>query len=477
MSFQDKVAVVTGSSRGIGRGIALDLAKQGCRVLVHGSRPSEQLDRTFEAVASHSGQSIKVSAALSDSAEIDQMFQTVRSTFGRVDILVNNAATQNPCPLLELKEDDWDLVLAVNLKAPFLCAQHAGWMMRDQGGGKIVNISSVHAYDAKRNFAHYSSSKGGLETLTKSMALELAAYNIQVNSLVVGAIATDMTPVERQQKFLTAVPAGRVGTVDEIARMVTFVVSDACDYLTGASIRVDGGLTLGFCQPARSVKEKMLMEFRLTGLVAATYTPMHGDGSLNLGLVPSIIDYLVNQKISALYVCGSTGEGPSLSTEEREATTAAYVSVAAGRIPVLVQVGHASLTEARRLAAHAKQIGADAISATSPYYFKPDSVEVLVSCLAEITEAAPEVPFYYYHIPRLTGIELNMLDLLRIAPLGCRHWWGSSIARRSLTSSCNASSLTAGDSIFLLDATKCCSRGWPQVRGRLWGPPTTIWRR
>ena len=124
----------------------------------------------------------------------------------------------------------------------------------------------------------------------------------------------------------------------------------------------------------------------------------------------------MDHKISALYVCGSTGEGPSLSTEERETTAAAYVSAAAGRIPVLVQVGHASLTEARRLAAHAKQIGAAAISATSPYYFKPDSVEVLVSCMAEITEAAPEMPFYYYHIPRLTGIELNMLDLLRIAP-------------------------------------------------------------
>ena len=247
MRLKDRVAVVTGSSRGIGRGIALSLAAEGCCVVVHGSRPSEQLDRAFEAVAALSPQSIKIVAALSDRAEIDCMFCTVRETFGRVDILINNAATQNPSPLLELKEADWDHVLAVNLKAPFLCGQHAGRMMRDQGGGKIVNISSVHAYDAKRNFAHYSSSKGGLETLSKSMALELATYNIQVNSLVVGAIATDMTPMDRQQKFLTAVPAGRVGTVDEVARLVTFLVSDGCDYLTGASLRIDGGLTLGFC--------------------------------------------------------------------------------------------------------------------------------------------------------------------------------------------------------------------------------------
>jgi len=247
MSLKDKVAVITGSSRGIGRGIAMNLAAEGCRVVVHGSRPSQQLAGAFEAVAARSCGSIKIAAALSDRAEIDRMFQAVRSTFGRVDILVNNAATQNPSPLLELKEDDWDHVLAVNLKAPFLCAQHAGRMMKEQGGGKIINISSVHAYDVKRNFAHYSSSKGGLETLSKCMALELAAFNIQVNSLVVGAIATDMTPIDRQQKFLSAVPAGRVGTVDEVARLVTFLVSDGCDYLTGASITIDGGLTLGFC--------------------------------------------------------------------------------------------------------------------------------------------------------------------------------------------------------------------------------------
>ena len=112
---------------------------------------------------------------------------------------------------------------------------------------KIINISSVHAYDPKRNFAHYSSSKGGLETLTKSLAMELAEFNIQVNSVVSGAIATEMTPAERCGKLLTAIPAGRIGAVEEIAKLVSFLSSNACDYLTGASIRVDGGLTLGFC--------------------------------------------------------------------------------------------------------------------------------------------------------------------------------------------------------------------------------------
>jgi len=176
------------------------------------------------------------------------MFSQIKKTFTGLDILVNNAATQNPSPILELKQEDWDHVLSVNLKAPFLCSQHAAKMMcTNNKGGKIINISSVHAYDARRYYAHYSASKGALETLTKSLALELAQYNIQVNSIVAGAIATELTPLDRQEKFLTSIPAGRIGTTEEIARLVTFLSSNQCDYLTGASITVDGGLTLGFC--------------------------------------------------------------------------------------------------------------------------------------------------------------------------------------------------------------------------------------
>lgn len=247
MNWNERVALVTGSSRGIGRGIALDLAQRGCRVAVHGSRESDKLREALEQVQAISPESIHVVANLADADAIRSAFETIQNTFGRLDILVNNAATQNPAPLLELKEEDWDFVQAVNLKAPFLCSQLAGRMMREQGGGKIVNISSVHAKDPKRNFAHYSSSKGGLETLTKAMAMELAEFNIQVNSLMVGAIATDMTPADRCGKLLSAVPAGRVGTVEEIAHLVTFLASEGCDYLTGASITIDGGLTLGFC--------------------------------------------------------------------------------------------------------------------------------------------------------------------------------------------------------------------------------------
>jgi len=237
-------ALVTGSSRGIGRSIARELAARGYAVIVHGSRDSDALHSAAAEIQQLSPKSTMVIADLSDSAAIRAMF----TGWDRLDVLVNNAATQNRSSFVDLKEADLDLVLAVNLKAPFLCSQLAARQMRQQGtGGKIVNISSVHALDPKRNYAHYSTAKGGLETLTKAMALELAADNIQVNSIVAGAIATEMTPADRQSQLLSAVPANRIGDPEEIARLVAFLCSQQCNYLTGAAIVVDGGLTLGFC--------------------------------------------------------------------------------------------------------------------------------------------------------------------------------------------------------------------------------------
>jgi N-acetylneuraminate lyase len=154
----------------------------------------------------------------------------------------------------------------------------------------------------------------------------------------------------------------------------------------------------------------------LSGLIAATFTPMHANGSLNLAMAKPVVDHLVRSGISGLYVCGSTGEGPLLTTAERKQTAAAYVVAAAGRVPVVVQVGHSSIVEARELAAHAQQIGADATSAVAPYYFKPNSVKILVDCLAEIAGGAPKLPFYYYHIPELSGVNANMVELLEHAP-------------------------------------------------------------
>ena len=158
------------------------------------------------------------------------------------------------------------------------------------------------------------------------------------------------------------------------------------------------------------------MDFRLTGLIAATFTPMRADGSLNLGQTEPVVEHLLERGIRGMYVCGSTGEGPSLSLAERKATAVSYVRAAAGRMPVVVQVGHSSLADARDLAADAQRIGANAISAVAPYYFKPDSIDGLLDCLAQIASAAPELPFYYYHIPAITGVHIDVVEFLRRAP-------------------------------------------------------------
>lgn len=154
------------------------------------------------------------------------------------------------------------------------------------------------------------------------------------------------------------------------------------------------------------------MHFHLSGLIPATFTPLHADGSLNLDLVAPMVDFLIDQKTTGLYVCGSTGEGVSLSSDERKAVAAAFVQAARGRIPVILQVGHTSLAEAQTLAAHAQEIGADAISAVPPFYFKPASLDANVRCMAQIAAAAPELPFYYYHIPQMTGVQVDVASLL-----------------------------------------------------------------
>jgi N-acetylneuraminate lyase len=151
----------------------------------------------------------------------------------------------------------------------------------------------------------------------------------------------------------------------------------------------------------------------ITGLVPAVYTPMNEDGSINFEMIKPIVEYLLQDGVNAIYVCGSTGEGPSLSTNERIDVTEAYIEAVADRIPTIIQVGHNSLRQAFRLAKHAQDAGATAISAVPPTYFKIDSLESLLNCLVEITSGAPDLPFYYYHIPRLTAVEIDAVEFLR----------------------------------------------------------------
>lgn len=154
---------------------------------------------------------------------------------------------------------------------------------------------------------------------------------------------------------------------------------------------------------------------KITGLIAATFAAFKENGEINLAIIPAIVEHLVNDGLSGVFVCGTNGEGPSLTVEERMLIAEAYVKAADKRLLVMVHVGHSSIKDAEKLARHAQEIGADAISSVSAFYFKPASVHALVSSLAKIAQAAPNIPFYYYNIPHLTGIAMDMIQLLMLA--------------------------------------------------------------
>ena len=153
----------------------------------------------------------------------------------------------------------------------------------------------------------------------------------------------------------------------------------------------------------------------IEGLIAAAFTPFYEDGSINKEMIPLLVDKLVEDGVKGIFVCGSNGEGPNMTLEERKGVAAEFVKAAAGRLKTIVHVGHSSITEARSLAAHAAEIKADAFSSVAAFYFKPNSVGNLVHCMADIADAAPGLPFYYYHIPHLTGVGMDMMELLRLA--------------------------------------------------------------
>lgn len=151
---------------------------------------------------------------------------------------------------------------------------------------------------------------------------------------------------------------------------------------------------------------------KIKGLIAATFAAYHNDGSINLAVIPAIVDKMIRDGVSGVFICGTNGEGPNLTIDERKQIAEAYVKAANKRILVLVHVGHSSIAECRKLASHAEQIGADAISSVAAFYFKPSTVKNLVNSMAEIASAAPNTPFYYYNIPTLTGVALDMIEFL-----------------------------------------------------------------
>jgi NAD(P)-dependent dehydrogenase (short-subunit alcohol dehydrogenase family) len=248
-SQERPVALVTGGTRGIGRSIALALARTGHRVAVNYVVEPERASGTVDELIAAGTDAIAVEADVGEPSGVQRMMDEVAERFGRLDVLVNNAGTQTWTPLLDVTPEEWDLVIRTNLTGTFLCTQAAARHMRRRGGGAIVNIGSGCNTVPFPGLVAYTASKGGIEMLTKVSAVELAPLRIRVNCVAPGAIEVERTRLELPDYAGTwgrLTPLGRVGTPEDIAQAVTFLVSPASDYITGQTINVDGGL---FTQP------------------------------------------------------------------------------------------------------------------------------------------------------------------------------------------------------------------------------------
>lgn len=242
--FEGKSVIVTGAGRGIGRQLALDFAARGARVVVNYSASKDDAAEVVDKIVAAGGKAIALCADVADKAAVEAMVARSLKEFGGVDILVNNAGINIDKPFLELAEGDWDRVMAVNLKGPFLCSQAAGRAMLAAGGGSIVNISAVTAVDARRNAANYCSSKAGLNMLTKCMALELAPH-VNVNALALGyvesPIVRELYTAEQLQAIVGVTPLARMSSFAEVSEFVIFMASKQAAFMTGQTIVFDGG--------------------------------------------------------------------------------------------------------------------------------------------------------------------------------------------------------------------------------------------
>ncbi len=243
--FHGKVALVTGASKGVGKGVALQLARHGANVVVNYNSDQKGAEATAEEIRGMGVAAIVVQANVSVAAEVEAMFATVIKEFGRLDILVNNAGVQTWKALLELSEAEWDHVLDTNLKGCFLCTQQAARLMKDSGGGRIINIGSGCNKVAFPRLVNYTASKGGMEQFTKVSAVELGKYGIRVNCVAPGAVEIERTKEEAGDYAGTwagVTPLGRVGTPMDIGRAVVFFCGELSDFVTGQTLYVDGGL-------------------------------------------------------------------------------------------------------------------------------------------------------------------------------------------------------------------------------------------
>lgn len=246
--LQDKVAIVTGASRGIGRAIALDLAANGAHVVVNYNRSAEEAQDVVEAIVDGKGKARAVQADVGDFAAAQALIVAAKETYGQIDILVNNAGTTRDTLLMMMKEDDWDVVLDTNLKSLYNCCKAVlRPMVRQRSGGRIINISSVVGLAGQGGQTNYAASKAGIIGFTKSLAKEMGPRQITVNAVAPGYFPTELTadlPDDLVERALDLIPLGRLGQVQEVAHLVTFLASERATYITGEVIRVDGGLAM-----------------------------------------------------------------------------------------------------------------------------------------------------------------------------------------------------------------------------------------
>ncbi len=246
MKLKDKVALVTGASRGVGRSIALAYAKEGARVVVNYTSNEKAAQEVVDVIAAMGSEAIAVKADVASKAEVDRLFAAGMEKFGRLDILVNNAGFTRPAMMLKMTEDQWDQVVDIHLKGAFLCAQAAGNLMKDQNSGKIINVMSVAGLVGTVGQINYSAAKGGILSMTKSIARELARYNICSNVISLGIVATDMTEKIRTDEKLAEIYMNRIllkrfAEAEDISPAFVFLASDDASYITGQLLCVDGG--------------------------------------------------------------------------------------------------------------------------------------------------------------------------------------------------------------------------------------------